>query len=264
MCLSAHIHFCNTLVPIEKNYSSYDDIKKSHARNRVYRIEKSVLSLAEQSLDCKKLEHFDSYARMSLGKESSDSFEKQNENLLKFLLSLDNHILEKWPCISFLLYKAIGKMPYHKCKVFFTENTPSSEEKDKSVIDFGFRLQEFKNYTSTGLKGEWAQIRIQKMMFFAIANFSSDEDAIKEALDNDAWHKPEKQKELLNDILSENKIPSINNSFDILLWNDDAFSATETALNLLYNSIHYNESKFSSGIIQQINFIDEQKGISVR
>ena len=259
LCLSAHIHFCNTLVPIEKHSSSYDNIKKSHARNRVYRIEKSVLSLAEQILDCKKLEHFDSYARMSLGKESSDSFEKQNENLLKFLLSLDNHILEKWPCISFLLYKAIGKMPYHKCKVFFTENTPSSEEKDKSVINFEFRLQEFKNYTSTGLKGEWAQIRIQKMMFFAIANFSSDEDAIKEALDNDAWHKPEKQKELLNDILSENKIPSINNSFDILLWNDDAFSATETALNLLYNSIHYNESKFSSGIIQQINFIDEQR-----
>lgn len=258
LSFSAHIHHYNTFIPTEK-YRFFYDINETNVRNRVYSLEKNVLSLAEQILGCEKIEHFDNYAWMSSRRESSDPFEKKNKKLLNSLLSLDNHILEKWPCISFLLYKAIGKMPYHKCKEFFTENAPLSEKKDDSVMDFGIHLQEFNNYSSTELKGEWAQTRIQKIMFFAIADFSSNKEAIKTALDNGTWSSPETQKILLNEILSKNKIPSIKSSFDISQWNNEAFSPTETALNLLYNTIHYNESKFSSGIIQQINFVDEQR-----
>lgn len=253
LSLSAYIH----KTP-EKNFFPSDEIKETNTRNKVYNIEKNVLSLAEQILDCKNIQHFDAY-NWQARNESSDSFEKKNKKLLNILLSLDSRVHGKWPCISFLLYKAIAKMPYHKCKEFFTESTLSSRKNDDNIMNFRSTLQDLEKYSSTEFKGVWAQTRIQNMMFFAIADFSDDEYTIKEALDNGTWSTPETQKSLLNDILSKNKIPPIEKSFDISQWNDEAFSATETALNLLYNTIHYNESKFSSGIIQQINFVDEQR-----
>lgn len=253
LSLSAYIH----KTP-EKNFFPSDEIKETITRNKVYNIEKNVLSLAEQILDCKNIQHFDAY-NWQARNESSDSFEKKNKKLLNILLSLDSRVHGKWPCISFLLYKAIAKMPYHKCKEFFTESTLSSRKNDDNIMNFRSTLQDLEKYSSTEFKGVWAQTRIQNMMFFAIADFSDDEYTIKEALDNGTWSTPETQKSLLNDILSKNKIPPIEKSLDISQWNDEAFSATETALNLLYNTIHYNESKFSSGLIQQINFVDEQR-----
>ena len=253
LSLSAHLHNRYTFIPREKIRSVVDK-KESHRRIKVYNIETNVLSLAKQIFNCKNIQSF-CICSWFEEKESSDPFEKP----LNTLLSLNSRILGKWPCISFLLYKAIGKMPYHKCKEFFTENALSSKKNDDNVINFRPALLGLEKYAATEFKGTWAQKRIQKMMFFAIADFSDDKCAIKEALDNGKWSTPETQKTLLNDVLSINKIPPIEKSFDISQWENDAFSATETALNLLYNTIHYNESKFSSGIIQQINFVDEQR-----
>jgi len=209
----------------------------------------AVLSIVKSSIDYKEL--FPYGLRRNFGDDTEYSD-------FEVLLYIDDASLEKYPCISYLLYKSIHKMTYHKCKSFFTENINPPKPFDDNEKFRIYASQELEKFSFTDFKGAWAQNRIQKMMFFAI-DILTTQKANKKALENGEWCQPEKQKQLLNDIMSFSNIPAIKNSFDFSTFNDEAFSATETALNLLYNIACFNENGKASDIIQQINFIDEQR-----
>ncbi len=246
LSLSANIHHPYTLIP-KDTPSAILNIKPSKVRCKVHNIESNILILAKQILDIKST-HF---PETSLSKIDY-------EKVFKELLSFDDHILDKYPCISFLLYKTISKMTYHKCKSFFIENVNPPKPFDDNEKFTIYTSQELEKFSFTDFKGAWAQSRIQKMMFFAIDNLTNQK-ADRKVLENEEWLQPEKQKQLLNEVMSSNDIPAIKSNFDFSTFNDEAFSATETALNLLYNIASFNETGKASDVIQQINFIDEQR-----
>lgn len=216
---------------------------------KLYCRESAVLSIVKKNIDYK--EPFPSGLRRYFG----DNTEYSD---FKTLLYTDDATLDKYPCISYLLYKSISKMTYHKCKSFFTEKANPPKPFIANETEAIYNGKELEKYSFIIFKGEWAQNRIQKMMFFAIAEYV-DKSAVNEALEKREWGQPETQKNILNNVLSSNRIPKIENSFDFSRFKDDAFSSTETALNLLYNIACFNETGRASDIIQQINFIDEQR-----
>ena len=215
---------------------------------QAYNLETAVIHLATQHLACKS--SIDVSFRI---------FRNEADQHFTTLLHTHNRILRSFPSISFLLYKSISKMTYHKCKSYFIETINPPKPFDDNDKKFQvYSTQELEKYSFTDFKGLWAQIRIQKMMFFALSNFA-DEATIKSVLEKGTWYQPETQKNILNNALSSKNIPEIEKSFDFSEFNNEGFSATETALNMLYNLARFNDSKSSLDIIQQINFIDEQR-----
>ena len=241
--IAAYIH-----MPQDNELTSND--KKTAHKLQIYGLETAIIFLSQKLLDSEDFLNISFYPPF-ITKESTETY-------VRTLFYTHNSILRKYPSISFLLYKSISKMTYHKYKSFFIERINLPKAFDENEKFQCYSTQELEKYSFVDFKGYWAQTRIQKMMFFAISDYA-DAKATKSAIEKGIWYQPETQKKILNDILASKNIPKVNQNFDFSQFNNVAFPATETALNMLYNLARFNDSQSSLDIIQQINFIDEQR-----
>lgn len=210
----------------------------------------------------------------------SDTFKKN------FALCQD--LLEKWPCIPFMLYWVSQFIEYKDYKKLFYKITNAPKgvrtqikaEKNIIVDIVTWKKEDEKKIIHKEFMDKDALMHLQLMFFFALfditekidleLNPSYDNDwfnhehseklqfVLYKALAENSWKDSITQSQIFNKILST-LIPNSSVSVDFSKFTDKAFHATETAIVLIHSICSYARNHSSYELIQLINFIDEQR-----
>ena len=232
---------------------------------------KNIISLIEHTFGIKEYPKLDSL---------NDIFKKN--------FALRQNILEKWPCIPFMLYWVSHFIEYKDFKKLFYKITNAPKgvrtqikaEKDIIVDIVTWKKEDEKKTIHKEFMGRDAQARLQLMFFFALfdiaekidleLNLSYNNDwfnhecseklqfVLYKALVDNTWKDSNTQSQIFSKILST-LIPDNSVSIDFSKFSDKAFHATETAIVLIHGICSYARNHLSYELIQLINFIDEQR-----
>lgn len=210
----------------------------------------------------------------------SDTFKKN------FALCQD--LLEKWPCIPFMLYWVSQFIEYKDYKKLFYKITNAPKgvrtqikaEKNIIVDIVTWKKEDEKKIIHKEFMDKDAQIRLQLMFFFALFDITEKIDLelnssynkdwfnhehseklqfiLYKALAENSWKDSKTQSHIFSKILST-LIPNSSVNVDFSTFTDKAFHATETAIVLIHSICSYARNHSSYELIQLINFIDEQR-----
>lgn len=206
---------------------------------------------------------------------------------LRTVLSISPVAIKRFPSIAFFIYWSIRFLRYNEFKSLFLENANKPEAYQ---VDDNKRLHiknsEYKKFVKNDFiaipkeneKNNAASI-LQHLVFFALLDlvaipklerFSIISTPNKELIGkfknallapNSIWQTPQKQYELLNELLKNNDLPTVTKNVDFRLFDGmidgNGFSQTESAINLIYNIISFTSINPENGIVQQVNHLDE-------
>ena len=258
------------------HYKPLSDEEKESPRLAFVQQEKSIISLV----------------RRCFGKSFWDygtETESQEQVIicLRTVLAISPTAIKRYPSIAFFIYWSISFLKYNEFKSMFLENAnkPEAYQVDDSKR-LHIKNSEYKKFVKNDFiaipkeneKNNPASI-LQYLVFFALLDlvvipklerisFSSTPnkeliEKFKAALlaPNSIWQTPQKQYELLNELLKNNDLPTVTKNVDFRLFdgiiNGNGFPQTESAINLIYNIISFTSINPENGIVQQVNHLDE-------
>lgn len=192
-----------------------------------------------------------------------------NEQAIDYLyniIQIPQNILRSYPAITFLIYWSISFIKYNDFKSFFFEKTkPVAFSKTETEKHPYIKHSEYDKFT----KNKFIPINkgvapvLQLLLYFGILDLVPNKcdliDTFEKALQESNWFAPKKQLDLLNKLLEYKNLPSISKEkeVDFSKLDGTGFSKTESAINLIYNIISFSLISPESGIVQQVNLLDE-------
>lgn len=258
------------------HYKPLSDEEKESPRLAFVQQEKSIISLVRRCFG----KSFGDY-----GTETES--QEQVITCLRTVLAISPAAIKRFPSIAFFVYWSISFLKYNEFKSLFLENAnkPEAYQVDDSKR-LHIKNSEYKKFVKNDFiaipkeneKNNPASI-LQYLVFFALLDlvaipklerisFSSTPnkeliEKFKAALlaPNSIWQTPQKQYELLNELLKNNDLPTVTKNVDFRLFdgiiNGNGFPQTESAINLIYNIISFTSINPENGIVQQVNHLDE-------
>lgn len=257
-------------------YETFSDKEKESPRLVFVQQERSIISLIKRCFG----KSFWDYG-------SETESQEQVIICLRTVLAISPVAIKRFPSIVFFIYWSISFLKYNEFKSLFLENAnkPEAYQVDDSKR-LHIKASEYKKFVKNDFiaipkeneKNNAASI-LQYLVFFALLDLvaipklerysiisTPNKELIgkfKNALlaPNSIWQTPQKQYELLNELLKNNDLPIVTKNVDFRLFDGmidgNGFSQTESAINLIYNIVSFTSINPENGIVQQVNHLDE-------
>jgi len=257
-------------------YETFSDKEKESPRLVFVQQERSIISLIKRCFG----KSFWDYG-------SETESQEQVIICLRTVFAISPVVIKRFPSIVFFIYWSISFLKYNEFKSLFLENAnkPEAYQVDNSKR-LHIKASEYKKFVKNDFiaipkeneKNNAASI-LQYLVFFALLDLvaipklerysiisTPNKELIgkfKNALlaPNSIWQTPQKQYELLNELLKNNDLPIVTKNVDFRLSDGmidgNGFSQTESAINLIYNIVSFTSINPENGIVQQVNHLDE-------
>lgn len=235
-------------------YPDHDfEDKEKHPRTRFIKAENSIIELFKWCLG----KIYTTYGDEVLPNEMAMDY-------LRNVIQIPQNILRNYLSITFLIYWSISFIKYDDFKSFFFEKTkPVAFSKTETEKHPYIKHSEYDKFT----KNKFISINegvapvLQLLLYFGILDLVPNKsdliDVFEKALQESNWFDPKRQLDLLNKLLEHRSLPTITKKVDFRELDGNGFAKTESAVNLIYNIISFNSINPESGIVQQVNHLDE-------
>ncbi len=237
-------------------YSDHDfEDKEKHPRTHFIKSEQSIIELL----------------KWCLGK----TYAKYGGGVLPDYLVMDHlydaiqipqNILRNYPSTTFLIYWSISFIKYNDFKSFFFEKVKLTAFSKPEAEEHSYiKHSEYDKFT----KNKFISINegiapvLQLLLYFGILDLAPNKtdliNVFEKTLQESNWFEPQKQLDLMNKLLEYKDLPTLSKKkeVDFSKLDGNGFPKTESAINLIYNIISFNSVNPESGIVQQVNHLDE-------